>query len=68
MKKRDKERERNAVKMPKKGAAGGKQKPLKSKKKGRQDLSAEDIAFRKKEAERKKAEKAAAAKLGKKKK
>ena len=56
------------AKMPRKGAAGGKKKPLKNQKKGRQELSAEDLAFKKKEAERKKAEKAAAAKLGGKKK
>jgi len=45
------------------GRAGGKAKPLKAKKVGGKDLSAEDIAFKKKQQEARKAEKELANKL-----
>ena len=53
--------------MPKKGAQGGKQKPLKAKSKGRQELDESDLAFKKKQAADKKAAAEMAKKMGKKK-
>jgi hypothetical protein len=54
--------------MPRKGAAGGKKKPLKNKSKGgKGSMTPEDIAFKKKQAEDRKAAAAMAKKLGKKK-